>query len=328
MYRQVLQISDFPNVDCRDITNILFLGVGGSAISGGLLRDLAISHAHLPVNVCRDYNLPAYVDRRTLCFALSYSGDTQETLSCLQKAAKKKALLIGISSGGELQNLCRRYCIPHIELPRGLVPRVALPYLLGVPLRILEQSELLCTSDDFRDSVEALERLRRIIGPSAPRSKNPAWHLASRLFGSFPMVFSHAALGQVAYRWKTQFNENSKVMSSSAVIPEIGHNEFEAFSFLKKRAHSTSAVILRESEESLDTKVRLNALRAKLEDNSVKVFVVKGKGKSLLERMLYLVYYGDFVSVYLALLSGSDPQTVHEIQWLKNVVRKQTLRKN
>ncbi|MFQ5998704.1 MAG: SIS domain-containing protein, partial [Candidatus Bathyarchaeia archaeon] len=131
-------------------------------------------------------------------------------------------------------------------------------------------------------------------------------------------------LDQVAYRWKTQFNENSKVMSSSAVMPEIGHNEFEAFSFLKKRAHTTSAVILRESQESLDTKVRLNALRAKLENNSVKIFVVKGRGKSLLERMLYLVYYGDFVSVYLALLSGSDPEAVQEIQWLKNVVRNKT----
>lgn len=329
MYKRVLEIPNLPKLDDYDaIKGVLFLGIGGSAISGGLLRDLAYSHAHVPIDVCRDSNLPGYVDTSTLCFAVSYSGNTEETLSCFLQAVRRKAQLIGISSGGLLQQLCRKFGVRHVQLPRDLVPRVALPYLLGIPLCILDRAEILPgANENLRKAAEALTRLRRDIAPPVPTSKNLAKHLAGELLGSFPMVFSRSALGQVAYRWKTQFNENSKVMSTSAVVPELCHNEVEAFRFLERRlTGSSSAIILREQNESAEIKVTFRALREKLEDPSIKVFDVTSRGSSLLERMLYLVYVGDFVSVYLAILSGVDPQPVSEIERLKALLRKTTTR--
>lgn len=303
---------------------IIVAGMGGSSIAGELLRDWLSNDIQVPIEVVRDYYLPAYVNEDSLVFASSYSGDTEETLSCFIEAVKRGSIIIAISSGGRLIEYCRRLKIPFIDVPKGIPPRAALPYLFFPIVIILEKARLIEKKrDEIKETMNVLNRLKEEVGLESPSSKNRAKRMAIELKGTIPVIYGFRHYRSVALRMKTQFNENSKVPAKCEVFPELDHNEIVGWEGSEEITKKFSVILLRDEEESLEMKVRISLTRDLiLEKKARKVFELYGRGKSKLAKMLSALYFGDHVSFYLAILNGVDPMPVKTISRLKSEAEK------
>ena len=183
------------------IKKIVIAGMGGSSIAGAVLASY-MHKSPIPVFVSREYALPEHVDRNTLVFAISYSGNTEETLSSVRTAFRKGAQPVAVTSGGKLLRKFREHKLPLITLPSGLQPRASLAYQFIPILRLLGKMNLI--SDPSRDIRKTIDALRK--ASYAARAKS----LAGKLIGKVPIIYASERMGSVAYRWKTQFNENAK----------------------------------------------------------------------------------------------------------------------
>ncbi len=293
----------------RRVRKVVLAGMGGSAIAGDLLRDWL--DPPFPLEVSRGYHLPAWVGRDTLVLAVSYSGNTEETLSCFSEALERKAEVVGISSGGRLEERCGEGRLPHVKVPGGMAPRVALPFLLFASLNVLLAKGLVrVEGEEVEEALEALKGLRRRLAPGVPR--NPAEEAAERLKGTLPFIYAPKELAGAALRLKTQLNENSKVPAKVELLPELCHNEIVG---LRSCPESVSFVLLHSGGEDRRMGARMGFVRDLLRGR--RVVELAGEGRGRLARLLTLVYLGDFLSFYLAVKRGVDPTPVPEIEELK-----------
>jgi len=301
--------------------NVLFLGMGGSAIGGDLTRSLLEEEASFPIVVNRSYRLPAFVNAKSLVFAVSYSGNTEETLSAYQAARQKKAKLIAISSGGKLLEYARRDRVPHLSLPSGLPPRTALGYLFFVPYVILRRlSRFSLGKSEFEEMLKTLNTLRgKVVGPEVPLSKNVSKQIALRLKGKIPAIHGGVQrIDAVVSRWRTQLAENSKQLSWNHLYPELNHNEIVGWREPKSLLRHLVILLLRDSEDHERIKRRMEITKALIrQESGVETIEVWSTGRGHLSRLFSLIYVGDFVSFYLAMLNRVDPTPVERIERLK-----------
>lgn len=301
-----------------DATAIVVLGMGGSGVGGDLLQALLGPTFPVPVVVVKDRRIPAFVGPQSLLFACSHSGDTEETLEAYAAAKEAGAPAVVITSGGALAALAGQRGDPVVHLPAGLPPRAAVPYLF-LPMvsalrRLTHMGEL---SAEWAGAREVLRGLVDELGPTARAERNPAKRLAARLVGHLPAIYaSSPALAPVAYRWKCQFNENSKTLALWNTFPELNHNETVGWED-QTVARQIAVVLLREPEEDPAVARRVMATRDVAFGAAASVDEVRARGASRLARLLSLVLFGDFVSVYLALLRGVDPTPVGPIDEIK-----------
>ncbi len=297
------------------IKKVMFSGMGGSAISG----DLAASAfgAKFPVEVVKNY-LPPYVDNETLLIAISYSGNTEETLSCVEEARRRGAFIAAITSGGKLKDSL----LPNevwVEVPAGFPPRSAIGYLFFSALRLLETYEMIESQQDVVKAIVAmLIKKAGAIADSVPEDRNIAKLSAKELQGKIPVVYaSRPELLPVAYRWKCQLNENAKYPAFSHTLPEMNHNEIEGWEHpeLRKQLFPIFLQNLQEDENYLK---RIRAMQALFTRDNVPSQVFYTEGESLLEQMFSLIYLGDMISFYLAILDGTDPTGINYINYLKS----------
>jgi len=303
--------------------SIIVAGMGGSAIGGELLKDLARDRLALPVDVCREYHLPAYAGKNTLVFATSYSGETEETLSVFLEALKRKCMIICISSGGLLTQFAERLSIPHVLVPSGMAPRATLPYLFMPLLGILEKMGLAPgVNAEFSETVKVLNRISRENSPERPVTDNLSKRLASNVYGTVPTVYGFGFYRAVAQRFKTQFNENSKNPAKHESFPELNHNEIVGWEAAKEFAKLFSIIFIRDAEEPNEIRQRIEVTKEIIGKQAVEMFEVWSSGKSSLARMASVINVGDFTSVYLAVLRGIDPTPVKTITLLKERLKK------
>ncbi|MDD5424827.1 MAG: bifunctional phosphoglucose/phosphomannose isomerase [Candidatus Omnitrophica bacterium] len=308
--------------------NIVFSGLGGSAIGADLLRSYLTDDIRIPVFVNRDYTLPKFVGKDTLFLACSYSGDTEETLSAYAEAKEKGARIIVISSGGKLEVLAKEDKIPVIYIPKGYPPRTALGYAFFTWLDVLHKLGFI--SDRSRDVQEAIAGMKELrdgfIGPDIATPKNEAKKIAQEISGKYVFIYSaNKHLDSIALRWRGQLAENAKTLSSTHVFPELNHNELVGWEGPKALLKDFYVVILRDESEHPRIAKRIEITKSIIEQGSTKVTEVRSKGKpgaSLLSRMFSLVYTGDFASYYLAVLNGIDPTPVDRITFLKRELSK------
>lgn len=304
------------------INNIVFCGMGGSAISADIVLRLVSKLLDVPAVVIRSYDLPNFVGKDTLVFVLSYSGNTEETLSCYHCALAKGAGLIAVTSGGELEAQSKKNGHVLVKIPPGLPPRASMPYLL-VPI-VCALNELFPgagLSEQLKESISALKEERALLGPEKHLAENPAKKAAEAMSGKFPFILgSEGQSDAAAYRWKCQISENSKTNSCFNIFPELDHNEI--VNLAGTGSKNIFVVLLRDKGESEKMKKRINATRKIIEGSVGGVLEVYSKGESLLSRILSLCYFGDFVSLYLAVLNGSDPMPVKAIDELKKELAK------
>jgi glucose/mannose-6-phosphate isomerase len=301
--------------------NIVIAGVGGSAIGGDILASWLFKRIKIPIFVNRAYRLPTFVDENTLLFTVSYSGNTEETLSLFDEGITKGCKIIAITSGGELEKRCGDNCITIIKVPKGKPPRASVAYLFFPIVVMLKKLNIYDPDPEIKVTIDNLKDLREHIVPERLADENPAKQMAQKLNGELPIIYGEGIFNSIARRWQTQLNENAKTLSWHSTFPEMNHNEIEAWVKDENSARFT-VIILRDDfrmESQLQKRVVLTK-RSILEKHAKQVLEVVATGgdeKDYLARMLYAMYLGDFVSIYISILKGIDPSPVSAIESFK-----------
>ena len=300
------------------IDAIVVTGLGGSAIAGDLLRSYLAPELRVPFIVNRHYFLPHFVGGKSLVIVSSYSGDTEETISAHLDARKRRARVLCISSGGETQRLARKFRQPVITIPRGLPPRAALGYSFFPLLLALVKLKFIPSRDkDIRETVSALERQGRRYNSLDPKRK-PALQLAQHLYGKLPIIYSPAdRYDAVNLRWRGQLEENAKVLAYGNVVPEMNHNELVGWKVLRRLMGEMAVIFLRDRSDHKRVGLRMDLTKGIVSEFAANATEVWSEGKSGLARMFSLIYLGDWVSFYVAMLNGIDPTPVKVIDYLK-----------
>lgn len=305
------------------ISNIVVTGLGGSAIGGDLLRVYTAGKLAVPVTVNRDYVLPEFVGPDTLVFAVSYSGNTEETLSAYGEARSRGASVVAVSTGGRLGELAGQDGVPLIGVPGGISPRAATGFLFIPILRVLQRLGLLPdTVDEISEMIDYIRGLQEKLAPEAPEEENLAKQLARKLFNRIPVIWGSTGTTEVvAQRWKGQINENAKAPAYWNVLPELNHNEIVGFQFPKELLKKIHVIILRDERDHPRVHKRIEITRGVLQEVVDGCTEVWASGEGVLSRLFSLIYTGDYTSVYLAALYGIDPGPVKVIDYLKKELR-------
>lgn len=319
-WQQLDQVYDLSswNIDSSSISNIVFAGMGGSALAALVAQSWP--GFSIPFEVSRDYSIPSYVSENTLFIASSYSGNTEETIEAISTAKSKGAKIAVISSGGKLQQIANDNNYPIAILPSGMQPRFATLYSLKALVDILLKAELL---DEARISNE-LESTKTFLRdsitkwrPDVKTDNNIAKQLALEVSGKTPVIYAGPKLSPVAYKWKISFNENAKNIAWYNQFPELNHNEFLGWT-----SHPIDkpylVIELRSDLEHERVQKRFDITNKLLSGRWPHPHEVKIEGDNVLQQLLYSIALGDFVSLYLALLNGLNPTPVEIIEKLKS----------
>jgi glucose/mannose-6-phosphate isomerase len=306
----------------RYVSSVILAGMGGSAISGEIVADSFRQAMPVPMVVVQDYELPAFARRETLVIASSYSGGTEESLSMFEDAVRRGCRVVGITSGGKLKARLTEEGLPCFSLPEGIQPRAAMPFLLPPVVEVLDRAELIAGAPSMEESVRVAAEIVRSCARGRPSRQNKAKRLASSLSGGTPVVFAEGVLRAAALRWRTQFNENPKVIARDDVFPASNHNDINAWGG-DPRARDFRVVILRDPKgrERTARRVELTKKLA-LRGNAGSVVEFEARGQSALARSISAVVFGDLVSVYMAIGKGVDPTPVDVIRRLKDELAK------
>lgn len=316
-YSEAARIAKKIDVSYRKPKNIIVAGMGGSGIGGELLKDYARNQATVPIEVNRNYVLPAYANNNSLVVIVSYSGETEETLSTFLNAMKRQCMIYCISSGGSLLEFAEKLNIPNLRVPGGMPPRAAAPYLFVPQLVLLERIGLIHdVSNELSEATELLANISRENAPEKPIESNLAKSIATGINGTAPVVYGFDIYRGAAQRWKQQFNENAKIPAKWEFFPELNHNEIVGWENAGTLAEYLSTVFLRDKNESKEVRSRIETTKTLMPQAS-KQFEVWAQGKSTLAKMLSTILIGDFTSIYLAILHGVDPTPVSKIDMLK-----------
>jgi glucose/mannose-6-phosphate isomerase len=299
---------------------VVIAGMGGSAASGDLIAACGADRVDVPIVVHRGYGLPAVATRDGLVVVTSYSGDTEEAVSALETAIDRRVPAIAVTGEGRLGRIAAQHGIPRIVVPGGLIPRVALGYLF-FPTRTVLAGVGLDVADeaDVTETLDELAALGRDVGPDRPTTTNPAKRLALAMRDRVPVIYGGPDTGAVAYRWKTDIEENAKIFAVSGVVPEMNHNAIEAWR--APFAGGLQMVLLRDRDESPEIVRRFTLLLDLVGAVPGGVSEAWTRGKSRLARLLALVYLGQWTSYYLALLRGVDPWSTPLLDELKHRMR-------
>ncbi len=321
LYGEGAKLASKIKVNYPKPENIIVVGMGGSAIGGDLLKDWAKNKTGIPIEVNREYQLPAYASKKTLVLITSYSGDTEESLSAFLDALKRKCMIFCVSSGGALLENAERLKVPYLKVPGGMPPRAALPYLFGPLLIYLEKMGLAAgASEELNEALQLLEKISKDNSPDKPAKENFAKTLALNIGQTSPAVYGFGVYRSVAMRFKQQFNENSKCPAKWEVFSELNHNEIVGWEKPGELSKCFCTIFIRDKEEPMEIHSRIEITKELVGKAELGVFEVQVQGKSSLAKMLSTVLIGDFTSVYLSVLRGVDPTPVKTINYLKDML--------
>jgi glucose/mannose-6-phosphate isomerase len=298
---------------------LVVAGMGGSAIGGALARAALGDHASRPILAARAYGLPPWATPDTTVLCSSYSGDTEETLACYEAAGALGARRVAVTTGGRLAQMARQDGVPVIPLPGGFRPRAAVAYMTVAALEVAA----LCGAGprlaaEIDVAASHTEHLVAEWGPDGAED-SLAKQLARGLHGTAPVVAGAGLTAPIAYRWKTQINENAKLPCFAHELPELDHNEIAGWEGAPGIGRF-SAVFLDDSDAHPRLKARIELTEELVAPNVAASFRVETRGQSAFERVTSLVLLGDLVSLYLAVLRGVDPGPVRVIDELKRAL--------
>jgi glucose/mannose-6-phosphate isomerase len=299
---------------------VVVAGMGGSAASGDLLAACAGDAVDVPILVHRGYGLPALAGPDALVIASSYSGDTAEVLSAFDVAVARRVPVVAITAGGALAERAVGAGRPRVMLPGGLMPRMALGYLFLPAVALLGGSGVaVATPAEVDEALDAVEALGAELVPERPAAENEAKRLALAIGDRLPAVYGGPATGTIAYRWKTDIEENAKTFALAGALPEMNHNEIEAWQ--TPGAKDMHVILLRDAAEPPEIAQRFGVVRDLIAPSAGGVSEVRGRGAGRLARLLTLTYLGEWTSYYLAVLRDRDPWTVPLLDEIKRRMR-------
>lgn len=314
-----------PEHDGRAITKVVVAGMGGSALAALLVKTWLEGEMTVPFEIVRGYDLPQYVDYGTLVIASSYSGNTEETLSCLGQARQKNAQVAIIASGGKLHEEAEKYQIANVVLPGGIQPRMAQIYGLRALVALLGHFSVI-QFDRFAEIADVADWLKQETEqwtPDVSTDKNFAKQIALLSIGKTPVFYAGSLMSPIAYKWKISWNENAKNVAFWDAYPEFNHNEFigwashpvdKPFAVFDLVSHFEHPRIL----ERFTISDRL------LSGKRPKAVPIELKGDTVIAQMLWACVLADFASIYVAILNGVDPVPVALIEKLKQELTAET----
>ena len=319
--KQALQlVKEFDKPKLSQPKNIVFCGMGGSALQAKIITSWI--DLPLPLEIVQGYDIPAYVDSDTLVIASSHSGNTEETVSCLEQAVAKKALIAVSTSGGKLQAIANEHDLPVVLLPSGGQPRYSVYYALRALVTILGAASVIDTDKaeaELASSSSMLQESVKAWAPDIPSTKNPAKQLAKELAGKSTVVYGSSFMAPVAYMWKISINENAKSVAWHGTYPEANHNEM--IGWVAQPVEKPYEVIdLRSSYDHERNTARMKLSDKLLSGRRPKAHVIEAQGQSKLDHLLWAATYGCFVSIYLALINSVDPTPVELMEKFKRAL--------
>ena len=295
---------------------VVVAGMGGSAAAGDLVAACAADRVEIPVLVHRGYGLPSVAWDDALVIAVSYSGNTAEVLSAVETARSRRLPLFLVTAGGQLATLAREHRLPCALIPEGIMPRMALGYLFFPLARALRALDIdVVSGPEIDEALAVVEAVADGLASDRPSADNEAKRLAAAIGPRWPAIYGGPVTGPVAYRWKTDFEENAKTFALSGAIPEMNHNTIEAWR--TSLARDLHLILLRDEREAPEITRRFAALKDLVGDTAGGVSECSTRGRGVLARLLALTYLGQWTSFYLAVLRGVDPWVVPTLDEMK-----------
>ena len=292
------------------IRNILISGLGGSGIGGTIISNVLRDDIAVPIIVNKEYQIPAFVNENSLVIISSYSGNTEETLSALMQAFKKSAQIVCITSGGLVQEYAETNDIDYVLIDGGAPPRSAFGQSFVQLLYILFNLGLL--EDGFK---KYLEQAIEILDTEEDEIKSQAKEIAQKLSGKIPVIYSDAKFEGVSIRFRQQINENAKMLCWHNVVPELNHNELVGW---REKNEKIAVIFIRNNKDFERNQERMEFTKEVVSQYASEVVEIYSKGDYDIVRSLYLIHITDWVSYYLAEISGVDAVEVNVITKLKN----------
>ncbi len=314
--RQAAEIGDKAkfNKHNQEIRNVMITGLGGSGIGGSIIAQIVEQELKVPLHVNKDYFLPAFVDKHTLLIVSSYSGNTEETVAAMDSGLERGAKVVCVTSGGTIAERARTHNLDHILIPGGMPPRACLAYSFTQLFFVLHGFNLIDKA--FRSDIEASITL---LDHEEEHVCAEAYYLAEKLHKKVPVIYSQANFEGVAIRFRQQINENSKMLCWHHVLPEMNHNELVGWTI----SNDKLAVIFFRNESDYErTRTRMELTKTIVARYTPHIFEVYSKGETQLQRSLYLIHFGDWVSWYLSEIRNIDATEVKVIDFLKGELAK------
>ena len=317
--RKIADSADLKRIMMRTYNGIAFLGMGGSGFTGDIIKGLVKDDMMIPVEVVKGYNIPGYIDSDWLVIPVSYSGNTEETISATGQALDRGCELLFVCSGGKLEKIACDNGKTLIKIPSGLQPRGAIGYLFFSTFLVLGYLKMVNVSqEDAGEALNLIKEKSKLYRRSVSSNNNPAKKIALEIADNMPVVYgTNGILSSVAYRWKCEINENGKTPCFWSEFPELNHNETVGWERLKDITRKFILIVFREEDAQTRIKTRIDVTMKLIKDNIYGVIEIPVEGKSKLARALSTMYLGDIASVYLAILNEINPTPVEKIKVLK-----------
>ena len=317
--KEIAENTDISQLENKRFSGIAILGMGGSGFSGDIIKSLIMDHVEIPVEIIKGYNLPAFIKDDWLVIAVSYSGNTEETISAANQALQLNCELLCVASGGKMEEIASKNGKCFVKLPSGFQPRGASGYLFFTTYLVLKNLGIAkINASDVEEALNLIRKKSEIYKRNINTDNNPAKKLALKLFNNMSVIYgTNGYLSAVAFRWKCEINENSKYPSFWAEFPELNHNETVGWENLKDLTRNFVLVVFKDKEAQERIKVRIKTTIQLIKDHFNDVIEIDVEGISKLAKALSTMYLGDITSVYLALLAGVDPTPVDRISVLK-----------
>jgi glucose/mannose-6-phosphate isomerase len=293
----------------KKFKDIYLFGMGGSGITGDLLKEYLIREHKIRAYSAHNYEGPFWMDKDSLAVILSYSGNTEEAISCYNFARKKGSQILILSSDGNLKKIAKRDNINFVELEKGIPPRSSVCLMFFSILQILENSGIVPKQE------KEVEKTINML--SSKKIKDNGKILVDKIIGKTPLIYASPHLAPIAYRWKTEFNENAKKLAFWNYFPELNHNELEAFGSPQSNYH---VIILSDEEDSGALKKRIEITKRYITRGSSLTHIML-KGNSFLSKMFYSIALGDFASIYQAVRDNKNPLPVSFIEEFKQELK-------
>jgi glucose/mannose-6-phosphate isomerase len=306
----------------QEFSNVLICGMGGSAIGGAYTEAYLRDHLDIPIIISKKHHPPNFVSPSTLVIVCSYSGNTEETIQNFLAVIEREAPVIAITSGGMLASYCESLGIPILRVASGFRPRASLPLLFPpIPILISRIVKFLDCALDFNEAANLIDKMKDELSPSSLFSENPAKQVAASIASTIPMVCS--SIGCLSYRMRCQLNENSKLPAVDLEFPELGHNHIMGLESHPRNLSQLSLILLALKSENQAISARADYLKELASDLDIPVHRYEAQGNSLLAQMLSLTFFGDYVSLYAAVLRGMDPSSTVTIDAMKSRIEQQ-----
>jgi glucose/mannose-6-phosphate isomerase len=296
------------------IENVLICGLGGSGIGGTIIAQVVSQDANCPITINKDYKIPAFIGSNTLVICCSYSGNTEETLEMLAQAETKGATIACITSGGKIEEAAKTKGYNHIVIPGGHPPRAAFGLAFPTLFFMLNHYNVISNNyvDQFNNAVSTINTEEENIIAEAKA-------VTEKLANKTPVIYADANYEGVAVRFRQQINENAKMLCWHHIIPEMNHNELVGW---RTKNEDLAVVIFRNDDDYFRTQKRMEINKTVFEKYTSTILEIYSKGNSQLEKSLYLIHLGDWVSLFLGEKNGVDITEVDVITNLKNELAK------